>query len=116
VHLQKGNITKLVEYSELLRELCVQSNSSDQKNLIKLKLPSQKAYFTRHLHIYKTSISKKHSKAPTTVKDFFIYKTFFTENHSGMVLIGAEAITRFTQIHSTTAAMVASSNPTSLTF
>jgi hypothetical protein len=110
VHLQKNNITKLVEYSELLSLQCVQSNSSDQKNLIKFKLPSQEAYFTRCLHIYKTSISQEHSKAPTTTKDIFIYKTFLTENHSGMVLVGAEAITRVIQNHSTTAAVVASSN------
>jgi len=45
------------------------------------------------LHIYRTSISHKHSKAPTTIKDIFIHKTFLTENHSGMVLVGAEAIT-----------------------
>jgi hypothetical protein len=99
-----------VEYSELLSLQCVQSNSFNQKNLIKFKLPSQEAYFTRHLHIYKTSTSQKHAKAPTTTEDIFIYKTFLTENHSGMVLVRAEAITRVTQNHSTTAAMVASSN------
>jgi len=62
------------------------------------------------LHIYNTSNSQEHSKAPATIKDIFIYKTFFNENHSGMVLVGAEAITRVTQNHSTTAAIVASSN------
>lgn len=98
-----------MEYSELLRLHCVQSNSYDQKNLGKFKLPSQEAYFTRHLYIYKTLISMEHSKAPTATKDIFIYNTSLTENCSGMVLVGAEIIT-VTQNHSTTAAMVASSN------